>query len=203
MDLGATRLQQMAMRARGGRRQRMPRRQRVGSMPRGKAGGIWYPLFDKRDVANGATSVNFFTGYSATQSEVYTNFPLANQFADPFDWYGLFVQFECDAAVADMQAMINDSVLIIKLSEKTVVHQDLLALGGGGGLLGFTTVAATTLGSNGMPDPNSYFKHYNPISCRPGETFNVQVKWGAAVTMSATTKLGIYLPGIMYRRPMA
>lgn len=180
----------------------LPARQRTGSLPRGSEPPVWFPYYDGRLIATAATSANFFTGLSATQTDVYTNFDLANQFADPFDWYGIAVQPGYTTSLADFGNLVKDATLFVSLSDKFVLQCPIIFLGGGGGVFGESTEATTSVVSIGMPLPDNFFKLRNVVTCKKGETFKAQIKWGAAITLVASTRLWIILYGESARRPM-
>ncbi|MGE0347377.1 MAG: hypothetical protein AB7N73_15005 [Gemmatimonadales bacterium] len=84
------------------------------------------------------------------------------------------------------------------LAQKTMGPFPLRGLRGLGGVTGFTTRTAQEYANNGAMD--NTFSADGAIVIPPTQGFQVDLRWPAAVTLSANVQLQLWMAGVLHRR---
>lgn len=114
-----------------------------------------------------------------------------------------------DGALQDISALVRDGIGTLRVGDKDYGRWPLLMLPGGGGSWGsfgnVGTGAAGEIsqvqqGGNGVPDPRAVYTLPIPLMIPPQYNFDVNLRWPAAITLTAgDTAVFMILDGELMR----
>lgn len=165
-----------------------------------KANILDRPLYDRITFAAAATidenSARFFHSLSGKNLRD-TNMPQADSLPAPdmFSIKSIGVYFPSSTAEADLLAILDGLSLVIKVRSTEVFNAPIWTLTPGGGLSGFTTVAAKTYLSNGHPTREAMHTMALPIVIPSLTNFECFFK-GTTVTATAQVKPEVCFRGL-------
>jgi len=172
---------------------------------------IQQPLYDRNTVATSGTGqLNFFqvplggttAGSAIPKSQIDTNMDQGGSLPYPknFEIHALRLINQYSAAVADLNAIFNNSWfrLFIGTKDYLVVNSFMLTAGVGldGVAAGSTDVVSVT---NGRPDQRGIYVLAEPIDLIPQQNFRCEINFPTTQTLSATVGVSIYLDGFFKR----
>jgi hypothetical protein len=172
---------------------------------------IQQPLYDRNTVATtGTAQMNFFQvplggtnpGVAVAKTQVQTNMDQGGSLPYPknFEIHALRLINQYDSAVADLNALFNNSWfrLFIGTKDYLVVNSFMLTAGVGldGVATGNVDVASVT---NGRPDQRGIYVLAEPIDLIPQQNFRCEINLPTPQTLSATLDVSIYLDGFFKR----
>jgi hypothetical protein len=120
-----------------------------------------------------------------------------------FDLIGLTGKLNYDAAIADITAFYNEGVLQWFFHQSVPWLQiPVTEIPGGVGPWGFTTVAATTIFSNGLQQANNFFNMTDHLRqarhILSMESFRGVIQFPTAITPAANILYKLLMQGILY-----
>lgn len=166
----------------------------------------YQPLYNSKTLAilTAASSELIFTDVTSS-SAVDTNLKQQAFLPSPqfFDLYGLSAQLQYGGAVADINALMNSSAVVLTIQDKEYFKLPFNQLPTMG-LNGFaaTTVAATTITGfvNGNGEPGAMFPLHRmgrPIRLKTNEAPTLKVITGT-ITTTATLRVQLFMQGLLY-----
>lgn len=168
------------------------------------------PVWDRKRITAAATtaSLTFFkTFLGGTLRD--TNMTSDGSFAAPhtYDAFGLSMFIQQGTVAADLQILMNESFLELRLSSKPYLQAMGFMMPAAGGLYGFTTAVNQFQAQNGLPGPSVYLPldlEGLPLHLPSQQDFNalLTVANTAAVAFSANVDIWMVLHGIMGRPTM-
>jgi hypothetical protein len=172
------------------------------------------PLYDEEFIAVAPAAaigrLEYFSNRrtftaGGAKSEANTNMTDDGRLSEPgeFTLFGLSKRIRMGTAVADLNTAYNAGFLDIFMHTNTNFGKyPLQVIPSFIAPLAFTTVAATTLFSNGMPGPNNILNLSDDLQqgrhIGRGETFRVVVQWPVAINTTVNTFIIYLLHGILY-----
>ena len=184
------------------------------SKPQTLAGGVsegivWAFHDTEPYVTTVTTELVFFKNTKATD-QLSNLSPAGMLPADNyFEIYGFMVDMlipEVATAIADYHQLLFGSgatgegapTFEFKHSDKTYGPYALSLLHGTGGVSGYGNVAAAVeWGNNSIPDGGFY--QDGAIMLAPMTTFEAKIRWGAALTLTATKDIRVTMAGVLHR----
>jgi hypothetical protein len=172
---------------------------------------IQQPLYDRNTVATSGTGqLNFFqvplggtiAGSVLPKTQVDTNMDQGGSLPYPknFEIHAIRLINQYDSAVADLNAVFNNSWfrLFIGTKDYLVVNSFILTAGVGldGVAAGNTDVVSVT---NGRADQRGIYVLAEPIDLIPQQNFRCELNFPVPQTLSATMGVSIYLDGFFKR----
>lgn len=172
------------------------------------------PLYDEEFIpvapAAAIGRLEYFTNRRAfvaggAKNEANTNMTDDGRLSEPaeFTMFGLSLKLRLGTAIADMITFYNAAFLDVLMHTSTNFGKyPLQSVPSFVSPHAFTTVAATTLFSNGQPGPNNILNLADDLQqgrhIGRGETFRVVVQWPVAINTLVNTFGMMFLHGIMY-----
>lgn len=173
---------------------------------------IWY---DKLLYTSATTTLlTFFNAVRATQDLGNMVVAGALQGMQAFVVKAIRVYFDREltevaavpGAANDISRLINNGILNFTVGQKNYGQWPLHALPGGGGVAantggagGEATNQFQTNATNGPPDPRSIYTLEHPLLIEPQISFQAQIQWPAAQTLSANVNITVMLDGSLIR----
>lgn len=165
-----------------------------------KANILDRPLYDRLTFAASApineNTARFFHTMG-TKDLSDTNMPTPDQLPAPdmFSIKSIGLYFPINTTAADLIGIFDQLALVIKVRSTEVFNAPLWTLTPGGGMTGFTTVAATTYVGNGLPTREAMHTMALPIVIPSLTTYEVFLK-GTQFAPAAQVKMTCILRGL-------
>lgn len=105
------------------------------------------------------------------------------------------------AAIADVQAIINQGALRLEIGSKSYSEWPLARLNAGGGVHGhsYTAGSSSAFATNGAADPRATYVLARPLLLTSSLNFKVRCEWASAINTAANCRVRVMLKGELGR----
>lgn len=156
-------------------------------------------VYDTVPIATSAVAATFF---QSPQGKTLADTNLTQFSTLPQGWTFDAVKVRIILAptitLADAQALLYRSVITyLKEGIEQIFTLPTVLCGAGAGLSGNTTLTGTSILTNGLPTHSTAMKLPFPLSIVGGRTFQFQIAFASAITLTATQYVTMALDGVL------